>query len=175
MAKQKEKFVQCRYPKCKFLHETTSLNKNEAVTGGKKNYYYHPDCYHTMKTVNEIRDLFLQKIDRTLIGKQVGMLVSTINNIVFTKNVDVDFLKFAIEYFIKNKPGALKHPAGLHYIVQDRDVVASWQKLQQQKIRDEIKEEQKTIEKKSDVLDADIEPTFVYKPQSAKSFVDIFK
>ncbi len=170
MAKQaKPKLVQCRYPKCSKLHETTSLPKEEAVTGGKKNYYYHPDCYHTMQTVNEIRDLFLREVDSTLTGKQVGMLVSTINNIVFTKHIDVDFLKFTIEYFVKNKPGALKHPAGLHYIIQDKSAIESWQKLQQRKIKNEISEQQKEVSNDY-VIEFELPETNQYKTTTNKKF-----
>ena len=138
--KAKPKYVNCRYPKCHFLHETTELLKDEAVQGGKQRHYYHPDCLHTMQTVNKIRDLFIEKVDPLLTGKQIGMLVSTINNIVFSKKVDVDFLYFTVQYFINYKPGALKHPAGLHYIIQDKDVTAAWKKEQERKIRDEMKE-----------------------------------
>ena len=144
MAKNKEKLVHCRYPKCMKLHETTELNANDAVKGGKSSYY-HPDCYHTMQTVNQIRDLFIKEINPLLTGQQIGMLVSTIHNIVFSKHVDIDYLKFAVEYFIKNKPGALKYPAGLHYVVQDKNVEAAWGKEQQRKIKNELKQKQETI------------------------------
>lgn len=141
MAKKvKPKMVNCRYPKCHFLHESTELLKDEAVQGGKQKNYYHPDCYHTMQTVNKIRDLFYTEIDTTLTSKQIGSLVSTINNIVFTKGVDVDYLLFAVNYFIKNKPGALKHPPGLHYIIQDDEVKAAWKKEKDREIWEEMRE-----------------------------------
>ena len=53
MAK-KEKMVHCRYPKCSKLHDTTELKESEAVKGGSRSYY-HPDCYHIMQTVTQIR------------------------------------------------------------------------------------------------------------------------
>lgn len=138
MAKQKIKMVHCRYPKCMKLHESTELPKDEAYWDGKRGYY-HPDCYHIMQTVNQIRDTFIKEINPLLTGQQVGMLVSTINNIVFSKGIDVDQLKFTVEYFIKNKPGALKYPAGLHYIIQDKDAAAAWKKEQDKKIKEELK------------------------------------
>lgn len=140
MAKQKIKLVHCRYPKCMKLHESTELPKEDAYWDGKRGYY-HPDCYHTMQTVNQIRDTFVKKIDPTLTGKQVGMLVSTINNIVFSKGFDVDRLKFTVDYFINHKPGALKHPAGLHYIIQDNDAAAAWKKEQNKIIIKELREQ----------------------------------
>lgn len=141
MAKQKVKMVQCRYPKCMKLHESTELPKDEAVQGGKQKYYYHPDCYHIMQTINQIKDQFYREINPNMTGKQIGQLVSIVNNIVFSKGNDVDFVKFALDYFIKYKPGALKYPGGMAYIVQDRDVLSAWEKLQTQKIREELKKE----------------------------------
>ena len=172
MAKNTIKMVKCRYPKCKFLHESTELKKDDAVKGGKGSSYYHPDCYHTMQTVMEIRDLFVREIDPLLTGKQIGMLVSTINNIVLTKHVDVDYLEFALKYFIKYKPGALKHPGGLHYIIQSSEVSAAWKKLKEQKIKNEMKE-QRALADVYDESGLNTEPDFEYKPLKTKSFEDI--
>lgn len=174
--------VKCRYPKCLKLHESNELNKVDAVKGdGKSNSYYHPDCYHTMQTVNEIRDLFYKEIDPTLTQKQVGMLVSTIHNIIFEKKVDVDYLKFVLQYFIKNKPGALKHPAGLHYIIQDRDASVAWEKVNQQKIRAELKRQmQEAVDQLGEILGEEVEldfgtddSKFVYKPQNKSRFSNV--
>lgn len=121
------------------LHDSTELNKEDAVQGGSKNYYYHPDCFHTMKTINRVKDLFVKEINPALTAQQIGMLMSTVNNIVFTKGIDVDMVLFALEYFIRYKPGALRYPAGLHYIVQDKDVIDAWQKEKDRRLRQEIK------------------------------------
>lgn len=128
-----------------------------------------------MQTVNKIRDLFLEKIDPTLTKSQIGMLVSTIHNIIFEKKVDVDYLEFAIKYFIHNKPGALKHPAGLHYIIQDRDASAAWERLRKQKIREEIKEQRKNILITDEFILDSPESSFTFKPQKPRSFEDILR
>ena len=139
MAKKSQpKLVHCRYPKCKFLHETTELKKDDAVKSGSSSYY-HPDCYHTMQTVNKIKDIFYKEVNSTLTGKQIGQLVSIVNNMIFSKHIDVDYILFGVEYFIKNKPGALKYPGGVAYVVNDKDVTAAWEKEQDRKIRAEIK------------------------------------
>lgn len=143
--KQSPKMVNCRYPKCRKLHESTQLPKEDAVQGGKQKHYYHPDCYHVMQTVNEIRDLFYKHIDQTLTGKQIGGLVSTINYLVLDKHVDVDYLKFALQYFINYKPGKLNHPPGLHYIIQDKDVKDAWDKEQEWKIRNQLKQQEEVF------------------------------
>lgn len=133
--------VTCRYPKCSKLHETTELPKDEAVKAVNKNSYYHPDCYHMLQTVTKIRDTFIQKVNPMLTSQQIGALVSTVNNMVFDKGIDVDYILFALQYFIKAKPGKLSHPFGMHYIVQDRDVVAAWNKEREYRIREKMREQ----------------------------------
>lgn len=175
MAKQAQSIVHCRYPKCTKLHETTELKKEDAIQTKSKSYY-HPDCFHTMQTVNEIRDLFCREIDPFLTGKQVGMLVSIINNMIFSKKIDVNYIKFALQYFIQNKPGALKYPGGLAYIVQDRDVVSAWNKEKQSKLREEIREQKKTV-MVDDGLDEflldQMDKPFDFKVKKTKGFGDI--
>lgn len=163
------KIVKCRYPKCNKLHETTEILKEDAIQHGKS--YYHADCLHIMLTVTEIRDLFYKNINQLMTGKQIGTLVATINNIVLEKGVDVDFLKFAVEYFIKYKPGKLQYPAGLHYIVQDKDVKNAWEKWQERTIKAELKMESKEYHEDTSLNT----PSFVYKPQKQKGFADILK
>jgi len=178
MTKQ-QNLVHCRYPKCNLLHESTELSKDCAIKGGGKNSYYHPDCYHTMQTINQIRDIFVQQINPLLTGKQIGMLVSTINNIVFTKGVDVYCLQFAVEYFIHNKPGALKHPQGLHYIIQDRDMISAWKKEQDKRIRQQMRDE---LKRQAEVIGNDVEVgefnlttdnSFNYKPNKKSRFSSV--
>ena len=164
-----DKLVKCRYTKCSKLHANNELLKSEAVQGGTK-YYYHPDCYHTMKTILEIRDLFVQKVNPIMTGSQIGQLVATINNIVFTKGVEVDLLKFAVEYFIKYKPGALHCPPGLHYIIQNRDVLSAWKMEQDRKLRNEIRAEIENNVNQS-TADCDLpEITQPYKNQNRSKF-----
>ena len=136
--KQQPKMVKCRYTKCNKLHESQELNREDAVQGGKGSYY-HPDCYHMMQTVNQIRDLFCKEINPLMTGQQIGLLVTTINNLVFGKNIDVDYVFFALQWFIKNKPGKLQHPFGLHYVIQNKEIAEAWKKVQESKFRNEIK------------------------------------
>lgn len=128
MDKTKPAMVHCRYKNCKKLHESTGLAKEDAVMGGKS--YYHPDCYHTMKTITRIRDLFVHNINPNIKGQHFGILVFTINNIVFDKKIEADYLLFALEYFIKNKPGKLNQPYGLHYIIENKEVMEAWDRRQ---------------------------------------------
>lgn len=171
---QKEKMVHCRYPKCSKLHETTELREADAVKGGSRSYY-HPDCYHVMQTINQIKETFYREVNPTLTGKQIGQLVSIANNMVFSKGIDVDLILFAIKYFVKYKQGKLKYPGGIAYIVQDRDVVSAWEKEKQMRINGEIRKQQKTIVI-NDEFKLDLpESSFEYKPQKVRSFADILR
>lgn len=165
-------FVKCRYKHCDKLHSDTKVRKEDAVQGGV-NFYYHPDCLHTKKTIEEIRDLFIKYIDSTLNAKQVGMLVKVINDIVFIKKVDVDYLKYCLGYYIKYKPGVLKYPGGLHYIFNQKEVKEAWNKYQNYKIKEKLKAS-KQNRTDTDVTSIDFSQTsFTYTPSKQKSFEDI--
>lgn len=172
MGKQ-EKMVHCRYPKCSKLHETTELRREDAVQGGNGKSYYHPDCYYTLQTVHKIRDLFVKEINPMMTGPQIGVLVSTINNMIFSKKIAVDYILFALEYFVKYKPGKLHQPFGLHHIVQDKDVVNAWKKLQEKKLKADFKKQFQSSAQKTEV--DSFESEFVYKPSKQRSFADILQ
>lgn len=176
----KATMIRCRYPKCSKLHESVELQKEDAVKGGN-GFYYHPDCYHTMQTINKIRDTFITKVDPTLTGKQIGQLVSIVNNMVFGKNIDVDMILFSLQYFIKYKPGKLHYPGGIAYIVQDRDVISAWEKEKERRIKEELKQQmQAAVNQLGEMLNSEIEldfgtedSKFVYKPQNKSRFSNV--
>ena len=178
MAKKTIDVVHCRYPKCSKLHESTELNRVDAVKGGSKNTYYHPDCYHVMQTVCKIRDTFVKYVNPNLTGAQIGQLVSIVNNLIFgKKKVDVDYILFAIQYFIKHKPGALKFPGGITYIIQNREVEDAWKKEQDRKIRAEIKAEMDNVLQSDTPETIDLSLNFpehgYYKPQNKSKFSNV--
>ena len=156
---------------CSNEHEHT-LTKNEAINSGNGRYY-HPDCYHMVQTIAEIRDLFFKNINPLMTAKQFSELASVINDIVFNKNVDVDYLKFAVEYYIAKKPGGLKHPPGLHYIIQDKDVKQAWGKYREKKILQKMKDSSFGVTKEELEQNIEVGGDFSYKPQNARSFADI--
>lgn len=175
MAKKRApKIVHCKYPKCFKLHSSTELLKDDAIKGGKSSSYYHPDCYHTMQTINKIKDEFYKNINPLMTGKQIGELVSTANYLVFEKKVNVDFLLFALEYYIKYKPGKLQHVPGLYYIVQNEDVTTAWKKEQDRKIRAEMKTELENGGRETaETFDLDLNSSFIYKPQNKSRFTNV--
>lgn len=170
--KQQPKMVKCRYAKCNKLHESQELNREDAVQGGKGSYY-HPDCYHMMQTINKIRDLFCKEINPLMTGQQIGLLVTTINNLVFGKNIDVDYVFFALQWFIKNKPGKLQHPFGLHYIIQNKDALNAWNKKKETEIKAELKQQltNQPEESFTNIFESD----FTFVPPEEDGFMSIFK
>ncbi len=173
MAKKiKPKYVNCRYPKCRELHDSTEILKSEAIKHG--NGYYHEDCLYTMLKVTEIRDLFYKEVNPLMTGKQIGELVSIVNHLIFKKDIKPDFILFALQYYIKYKPGSLNYPGGIAYIIQNKDVIAAWKKEQDRLVREEIRKQQKETVAVDDEFKLDLpEKSFEYKPQKAKSFADI--
>jgi len=143
--------------------------------------HYHADCYHVKETLEEIRDLFCQKINPLQAGRQqIGILVATINRIVFDRNVDPDFLKFVLEYYISNKPGVLHFPPGLYYAIQDKGANDAWSKLQEQKRQEQVKEMKNKISQDAPAVDDGFLDglggrSFVYKSVKQRGFDDILR
>lgn len=142
--KEKMKMVKCKYPQCSKLHSSKILPKKEAIKGNNGSYY-HADCYHYTRTITEVKDLFYKKLNPVMTGKQVSELMSTINNIVFDKKVDVDFLRFALEYYIKHQLGNINYPHGLHYIIQNRTIISQWNHFNKIETEKEVKEQMKKL------------------------------
>ena len=151
-----EKLVKCRYSKCKYLHSSNELKKEDAVKGGSKNSYYHPDCWEISQTINQIKTTFCEDVDPTLTSKQIGSLMNIINNLVYSKGIAPDYILFALNYYIKNKPGSLRYPGGIAYIVQNKDVQLLWENEQKKKVEKSLKEEMKKNQNVDMNIDLDL-------------------
>jgi hypothetical protein len=113
------KTFKCAYNQCKYNKE---VNEDVAVKKGSR--YYHLDCLKESQNKNEIRKLFLEKINATEV---VSGLNRTINNIVDVKGISSEFLLYALRYVINNKL-PLNHAAGLYYIINNSKIKDSYQK-----------------------------------------------
>ena len=71
---QKPKMVHCRYKNCSKIHVSNELPKDDAYWGGNGKYY-HPDCYHVMKTVTKIKDEFYKEINPLMTRSQISTLM----------------------------------------------------------------------------------------------------
>lgn len=158
MANKSDGIVKCRYAKCEHLHNTRELNKSEAICHGKSSYY-HKDCWEYSELMTEIKDLFHDKVNPNVVYSQ---LLHILNVIVFDRGYDPHFVKFAIEWDV-NRGGRMRYPAGLYYLVDNKDVIAAWKKLN----KPTIKAESFAIE------EADVGPEFSYKPTVKTGFGDV--
>jgi len=128
-----EKVYKCAFKHCK--HKNQDVLELDAEKVG--NRYMHKDCAKTSLNINKVKDLYYEKISKTVVMKQ---LVSVINAIVFNKNIDAEYLFFALSYAISNKI-PIRSPYGLHYLIDNKNIKSNWEKKQSQAIREEIEEE----------------------------------
>lgn len=162
--------VKCRFSKCKCLHESDVIPKSEAVRDGR--LYYHPDCFHVKGIANDIKKIFCEEINPLITAEQVKQLYSVVYNIILTKKVDPDFLKFAVEYFARYKKGALKYPGGINYIIQDKEVTSKWAQFNRTKVAKEIRKEQNEILDDED-YSFDLPDTTEFKANNQSKFSSI--
>lgn len=114
----KTQIFKCAYNHCK--HESCEIPQDSIIKIG--NRYYHDDCAKNKENILKIKELYYQKISNTVVMAQ---LLNTINNIVFVKNVDSDYLLFALNFCIDNRI-KINSPYGLHYIIDNSRVKAAW-------------------------------------------------
>lgn len=142
--------------KCNFKHcdcDETLTDENREVLSGKS---YHKKCLQTKNDIIEIRDYYISNVSNTVV---VGMLVKTINNIIFDKKVDSQFLKFALEYAVFNNI-SIKSPFSLHYLIDNSRIKTAWTKEQTKE--NEIKKSTEIIDDfdfETNVISTSIEAT----------------
>lgn len=154
MAKKKNTVV-CRFKNC--IHESREIAKEEAVKVG--NLYYHEDCAKIKDDIALTIELFEKHINPNPVFVQ---LRAVINNIIFDRKVDSEFLVFALKYYIEKKI-PLRYPQGLYYMVQNLEAKEAFDKKMAEKF--------KNI--KVDLSETKEEVTFEYKPIKQKGFGDI--
>jgi hypothetical protein len=157
----KEQFYKCAFKHCQ--HESCEIPQDEAVKVGSR--YMHEDCAKINENIASIRDLYYEKISNTVVVKQ---LVSVINSIIFKKNIDSDYLLFALNHAISAKI-PIKSPYGLHYLIDNQRIKDLWNKkdtqIKAKKIREEAEE----------LADIKINSTFSYTNSNNVGFGGIFK
>ena len=145
----------CKYSHC--LHDNREIEKRKAIRVG--NSYYHSDCFKTKEDIKEIVNLFKAHINANPVYAQ---LQSVINNIIFVKKIQSDFLLFGLRYYIEHKI-PLNYPQGLYYVIQNKDVTNAYNKTKAKEI------------KKSVEITEQTETEFKFVPTKNKGFSDIIK
>lgn len=122
----KPKIVKCRYSHCS--HDSREMNAEEAVKSG--NAYYHPNCYEVKDNIRQITAMFTENVNSNVVHSQLAKII---NDIVFAKGIASELLLFGLNYYISNKI-RLNYPAGLYYVVQNKEMLNAYKLSKQKKI-----------------------------------------
>lgn len=135
------------------LHESKVFkDDDETVTVGKKTY--HTDCWETQEQIAKVCDLFYRKINNNVV---FGNLRSIVNEIVYIRGISPDVLYFGINYYLNNHI-PLNYPAGLFYVIQNKKMLAAYNKTKVKKLN-----------YKFEVETTDTGSKYQYNPQTKNS------
>lgn len=114
-----EKTYVCGYNHCQ-KHE--KIPASEAViVGGRR---YHRECADIRIKIIEIRNLYIENIDKNV---NFPELAGVINRIIFEKQTDVNYMLFAMKNIIRRKL-RIKSPYTLYYIAENKQIYEMWKK-----------------------------------------------
>lgn len=122
--------MKCKYAHCK--HETKDIPKGQEIKNGTG--YWHEDCLKESLAIREVIDIFTKDINSNVVMPQ---LRRTINNIVYDKGIEAEFLLFGLKYYVSHKI-PLNYPGGLYYVLQNKDVQKEWDRVQTRNIKKEF-------------------------------------
>lgn len=112
--------MHCSFSHCQ--HEGKIINAGEEFVEIKKKYY-HSDCRKIMDDIKRIKAMYSDYvgIDKT----NFAILSKTINNLIFDKKYETDYIIFALGRHIQERK-FLRYPAGLYHIVENIMYKTSW-------------------------------------------------
>ena len=145
--------MKCRYSHCR--HESREIKDGDAVTENGKTYY-HKDCMREKKMIDAIIGIYADRVEK---DPDYSQLRRIINCLLYKRNVNVDFLYFAVSYATER--GYLHHPAGLYHIVKSEDIIKEWKK-------------RSVVKMINDYSPKDSVTTYTYIPSKKKNLEDIF-
>ena len=108
----------CAHNKC--LHHGQRVKNSESVIIGNK--HYHWDCAMTKQEIKEIRKTYFEKIDK---DANFQVLSKVLNDLIFKYNLEIDFVRFAVEYYANNKM-KIKSPFTLLYLRSNEYMKKKW-------------------------------------------------
>ena len=151
------KTYQCAYTHCK--HNTKEINPKDEGIISSGSRYWHKDCLDESLAIRDIIAIFYEEVNSDVIMSQLRRVV---NNLVYDKGNDAEFIKFGLRYYLDHKI-PINYPQGLYYVAQCKEVQDEWLKLKnKEKIKD-YKFEVKESEGKK----------FEYKPSKKGGFQNI--
>ena len=152
-----DKGYKCQYPDCP--HGGVIQPDTDFVMVGKRRM--HPDCAKKSENIIKVRDLYYEKISDTVVMSQ---LVKVIKEIINKKNIDSDYLLFALSYCIEHDI-EVNSPYGLYYIIDYRQIKEAWRNQHNKTIADKVRHQKIEVERPAN--------TFSYKPEVVQGFGQI--
>jgi len=128
-----DNIYKCTYIKCQ--HDSPDILGEDVVIVNRRKY--HKDCAKNKENVIKIRDYFAENISKTVVFSN---LMKVINNIIFAKRIDSDYLLFALKYSVSNNI-KVSYPQSIYYLIDRDDVLKAWNIFKSSKIIDNIEDE----------------------------------
>jgi hypothetical protein len=110
----------CSYSHC--LHGGAKVKRSEAVVVGRR--HYHWDCAAMKQELEEIRNIYAERIDANV---SFPILSKVLNDLVFKYEVDIGYLKFAVNYYAEYKV-KVKSPFTLLYLRKNDYMLDKWER-----------------------------------------------
>lgn len=114
------------------FENNSMIPAGEEVKGG--NRYYHKKCLETKQNIEKTRDYYYENVSKSVVMSQ---LVKVLNQIVFDKDIDSEYLLFALQYAVENNL-SIKSPYSLHYIIDYARVKSAWYKRNEPEQKEEV-------------------------------------
>lgn len=110
----------CAYNHC--LHPGERVKDSEAVV--IKGSYYHWDCAQTKSDINELKQLYISRIDNNV---SVPMLAKVLNDLVLKYGLSIGYVRFAINHYADAKI-RIKSPFTLLYLRTNKIMKQKYQR-----------------------------------------------
>ena len=150
--------VCCTYKHCRC--ESRDIPLTEAIKICKA--VYHEVCLNEWNHIKEIKKVYYENISKTVVQSVLGRVI---NDIIYGKNIDAEYLLFALNYALSHNY-KINSPYGLHYIIDDYKIKNQWKLDKNRKILNQ----NKNIE----IIKTEDTP-FSFNPTKQKGFNDIIK
>lgn len=109
----------CAYKYC--LHHGEKVKSSESVVIKKK--HYHWDCAATKQEIDELRNVYFERIDSKA---SFPVLSKVLNDLVFKYNLEIDYIRFALNYYADTK-SRVKSPFTLLYLRNNDFMRKKWE------------------------------------------------
>lgn len=109
----------CGYAHC--LHNGQKVKESEAVILGKKRYHW--DCALTKQEIEEIRSIYMNRIDEKADWR---MVTKILNDLILKYGLEIDYVRYVIEYYA-DYGIKVKSPFSLLYLRTNSVMRRKWE------------------------------------------------